>query len=158
MATITMIEPVNTVRLSDAVVVYVRPHNLENATRLGIASFEEARKVQALEVAEASQTDRASQISRSMGRLAELSSDMTADCIIKVVVPEGEVTDKASIREFISNISKTWSEKISTMLESLNQKGIDKYFDVTCINCKHEWKATIEFNPSTFFDNGSSVS
>jgi hypothetical protein len=158
MTTMTTVEPVNAVRLTDEVVVYVRPHNLQNATKLGIASYEEARKVQAMEVSEASQTDRAGQISRSMGRLAELSSDMMADSIIKVVVPECEVTDKASILEFISNISKTWSEKISAMLETINQKGIDKFFDVTCVSCQHEWKAAIEFNPSTFFDGGSSVS
>jgi hypothetical protein len=157
MTTITDVDPVNMVRLSDEVVVYVRPHNLENATKLGIASFEEARKVQAFDE-DTTQTERAAQIGRSMARLAALSSDTTADCIIKVVVPEGEVVDKSSIREFIANISKTWSEKITEMLESINQKGIEKGFEVTCSGCQHKWKAMIEFNPSTFFDNGSSVS
>lgn len=158
MASLTEVDPVNAIRLSDEVVVFVRPHNLENATRLGIAAFEEGRKVQALDVNEATQIERAAQIGRSMARLAALNNDTIADCIIKIVVPEGDVADPASIREFIGNISKTWSEKISAMLESINGKGINKHFDVTCAGCGHTWQADIEFNPSTFFDNDSSVS
>lgn len=158
MATITYVDPVNAVRLSDEVVAFIRPHNLENATRLGIAAFEEGRKVQALDVTDATQTERAAQISRSMARLAGLNSDTIADCVIKIVVPEGEVVDRASIREFVSNISKTWSDKMSAMLETINKKGIEKYFAVTCGTCEHKWNANIEFNPSTFFDNDSSVS
>lgn len=157
-ATMTEIESENAVRLSDEVVVFVRPHNLENATKLGIASFEEARKVQALDAAEADQTARASQISKSMARLGNLNSDTVANCIIKVVIPEGTVNDPPSIHEFMANISKTWSDKIAKTLEALNKKGIDKHFDVVCQSCQHAWKSEIEFNPSTFFDSGSSAS
>jgi hypothetical protein len=158
LSTVTEVAPENVVRLSDEVVAYVRPHNLENATKLGIASFEEARKVQALDVSEADQTTRAAQISRSMARLGDLNSDTIADCIVKVTVPEGTVTDARAIREFIANISKAWSDKISAMLEMINRQGIDKFFEVTCAACGHQWKADIEFNPSTFFDSGSSAS
>jgi hypothetical protein len=156
LAGVTNVAPENIVRLSDDVVVYVRPHNLENATKLGIASFEEARKVQALDANEADQTARASQISRSMTRLGDLNSDTLANCIVKVVVPEGDVTNAKAIREFVANISKAWSDKISTMLETINRQGIEKHFDVKCGACEHEWKADIEFNPSTFFDSASS--
>lgn len=151
----TFVDAENTVRLSDEVVVYVRPHNLANATKLGIASFEEARKVQALDVNNADEAQRATQISRSMERLTGLNSDTVSDCIIKVAIPEGEVGDKRLIREFIGNISKAWTDKISSKLEEINKLGISKNFDVQCTMCQHEWKTDIEFNPSTFFDSAS---
>lgn len=157
-STLVEVPAQNAVRLSDDIVVYVRPHNLENATRLGIASFEEARKVQALEEAEADQMTRAKQISLSMARLAELTSDTTADCIIKVITPDGEVINKENIREFIANISKTWTDKIAKLLDGISEMGIDKHFEMKCASCDHEWRSEIEFNPATFFDPGSSAS
>jgi hypothetical protein len=156
--TLTEVEPENMARLSDDVVVYVRPHNLHNATVLGIASFEESRKVQALDVTDADQATRAAQISKSMMRLSELNTDVMADCIVKVVVPEGTVTNPKMIREFIGNISKDWTEKITATLEKINRQGIDKHFDVECATCQHKFQSEIEFNPSTFFDSASSAS
>jgi hypothetical protein len=158
MATMQTVDAENTVRLSDEVVVYLRPHNLQNATTLGIASFEETRKIQALEAAEADQEKRSQQMSSSIARLSILNNEVMADCILRVVVPEAAVSDPVAIREFMANISKPWSDKISGALEAINNKGIDRHFDITCAACGHEFKTEIEFNPTTFFDPDSSVS
>jgi hypothetical protein len=158
LSTMVAIDAENAVRLSDEVVAYIRPHNLEDATRLGLASFEEARKVQVYDEPDADQVARARQIGQSMGRLAELTNDTSASCIVKVIVPGGEVRDRGSIREFISNIPKPWTDAISKALEEINRKGIDKHFPVKCHRCSHEWQSEVEFNPSTFFEPGSLAS
>jgi hypothetical protein len=37
----------------------------------------------------------------------------------------------------------------------MNEKGIDKHYDVTCSHCGHQWQPEIEFNPATFFASAS---
>ena len=156
MSTMKFIPPENSVRLNEEVVVYIRPYNLLNATKIGTASFEEARKLQALND-DTDPTERAIQINNSMRRITDLTVDAMADCVFKVVVPDNEVCDPHMIREFVKNIGKAWTDGIQAKLDDINECGIDKHYDVKCINCAHEWKAAVEFNPSTFFAASSSA-
>lgn len=151
----TFVESDSPVRLTDEIVVYVRPYNLDNATKLGLASFEEARKLQAVE--EAPAPERTAQVSHSMQRLTAVANEIVADCILRIVVPEGQVTDPQMIRGFMANISKRWTDQIQEKLEEINSRGIDKSYEITCASCEHKWKAEIEFNPATFFEASSSA-
>ena len=150
LTSMTFVDPENVVRLTDDILVYLRPYNLENASIMGLASFEEARKLQAADVSE-DESARSKQINLSMKRITDLSEETTADCIIKIIIPDKEVTDTRHILDFTRNISKSWTEKIQAKLEEINKKGIDKSYDLKCGSCEHEWKSEIEFNPSSFF-------
>lgn len=157
LATTTYIEPENPVRLSDEVIVYIRPYNLANATKAALASFEETRKMQALE--EASDEDKNVQLNKSMTRLSNLTIAMIADCVIKVVVPNAEVIDREQIKGFIENINKTWVQKIEEKLKEINSHGVNKKIQVVCegVNeldstpCNNSWTAEVEFDPANFF-------
>jgi hypothetical protein len=148
-ANMTMVDPENVVRLSDEMVVFLRPYNMTNATTLGVASFEEMRKVQAVETAEPDV--RREQVNSSMQRLSHLATMMMADCIVYIVIPEGNIADPVMIREFLDNVSKEWTDRLQTKLDTMNNAGIDKSYEVTCEKCSHKWKTQIEFDPATFF-------
>lgn len=152
MATMRPIPPENPVRLTDEVVVYVRPMNVENAGKIGIASFEETRKAQALDDDKTIKPDVMQRaLNDSYKRLSLLRVEMTADCIVKIVIPDGEVVDRASIREFLANISQAWVKQIEAKQAEINSLGMDKRIDCTCSKCKHEWQTTLEFDPASFF-------
>jgi hypothetical protein len=148
------VDPENQVRLTDEVIAYVKPYTMHNATTLGMATFEETRLVQALE-GDTNEV-KAAQMNKSMQRLADLMTEVMANCIIKIVIPNDEVTDTDMILQFIQNVSKEWTDKIQFTLDAINKKGIDKGFEITCAECGHEWKSQIEFDPTTFFAHGSS--
>lgn len=149
----------NFIRLSNDLVVYVRPYNLENTTALSLATFEETRKVQAADMNDQLTTEQKShQINVSMQRLSSLNTTLLSKCVVKIVTPEGEVSDPAFIDEFFQNITKTWTSLIEDKLLELNNAGIDKSISVKCsrVTCGHEWKTVVEFDPANFFDTGSS--
>jgi hypothetical protein len=149
----------NIVRLQDDLVVYVRPYDLGCATTLALASYEEARKLQAIDDAGTSTgSERSRAIASSMDRINKINLDMLASCIIKIVVPSAEVSDYPAIVDFIANIKKPWTEKIDNKIKEISTGGIDKSISIVCANekCKHEWKTEVEFNPSNFFDAASS--
>lgn len=156
--TMKTIDEDNPVRLSDDVVAYVRPYTFKDASKLSMATFEETRKVQAID-AEEEPTDekRVTQMKASMDVITKLSSQLLAQCIIKIVTPDAEVTEPAFIAEFMGNITRQWVAKIEETLREMNETGIDKSVKVQCTKpgCEHEWETSLEFDPSSFFGSGS---
>lgn len=145
--------PENPVRLSPEVVAYVRPYNLQIATQIASAAFQETRRVQ---MAESQGEDaKNAAINDSFRRMTEMTTHMTAASIERVVVPESVVTDPAAILEFLQNIPVEWDKKIEEALKALNEMGMDKSIAVVCESCSHEWTTQVEFDPSSFFGQGS---
>lgn len=143
------------VRLTSEIIAYLRPFNLQNATRMSLVAFEQTRKLQGL--ADADETSRVRAVNESYDILTQANVSAAADCVIKVVVPEGTVTDKKSISEFIMGSSSDFITKIDDKLREINKMGIDRSIHVVCPNekCKHEWDTEIQFDPTNFFVRGS---
>lgn len=141
------------VRLSPEVVAYLRPYNLGNGTKVALTAFNETRKLQFAE--DQSEEYRTKAINESYKKITALNVEMMADCVMHIVTPEGTVNHPMMIREFLANIPRQWSKKIEKKLKELNDYGIDKRLDVTCSACQHEWKTELEFDPASFFANGS---
>jgi hypothetical protein len=137
------------VRLSADVIVYLRPFTLENSTKISLTTYYEARALQQVE--EASDEVRTAKMNESYHRMARLSSDVTADSILYVAVPEGVVQDRAAIVEFMRNIPSEWTKKIDAALKELGSYGIDRSLAVACPSCQHEFSTQLEFDPSSFF-------
>ena len=148
----TFIDPVNEVRLNNDMLVTVRPHNLASATKIALASYEEARKLQSMEEDD---PDRAETLNQSYQKMSQMNLGAMTDAIITVITPTAQVTDKRFIFDFINNCSQAWVKKIDAKLSELNAKGIDKHVDAVCRNCKHEWAPEVEFDPTSFFGQSS---
>lgn len=151
MSTVTFIDPENPVTLKDDLVVYVRPYTLDIATRAALITFEEVRKLQAIENDE----ERQKATNESFEKMSKLNLDGMADSIVRVISGDLEVTDREYIKEFVHNTSQGWIRKIERKLTEINSKGVDKHVDATCTKCSHEWSPEVEFDPSSFFDQGS---
>jgi hypothetical protein len=144
------------VRLTSEIIAYLRPFNLHNATHMSLVAFEQTRKLQGI-ASTAEESTRIRSINESYDTLTKENVAAAADCVIKVVVPEGTVTDKKSIMEFIIGAPSDYVTKIDEKLREINKLGIDRGIKVACPNeeCKHEWDTEIQFDPTTFFARGS---
>lgn len=161
LATMKTLDSDTTVRLNKDLLIHVRPYNLNNATVMAIASYEEARKLQSLEEQNPKPDSMTlnKEVTKSIQRINKLNLRMISDCIVKIEMPDQVVTDARAIDEFINNVAKPWVEKIDKKLKAINIKGIDKTVNIKCSNkeCGHEWKTEVDFNPSNFFDAASST-
>lgn len=159
MGTMKTVPQETALRYNNDVVVYLRPYNLRNATHISLITFQETRKLQAVEL-DPNSTDatKTAQMDSSLEKIADLQNSMLSECVVKVVTPQGEVTNPRFIADFISNISSAFVNKMSAALKDLNEGyGIEKDLHVQCVNpkCKHQWDTAIEFDPSSFFEVGS---
>ena len=150
-------DPDSSVKLNDEIVVYVRPYNLENATRMALVTFEETRRLQALEAGGSMDgIMRATEVDRTMKKINIANQRTMADCVHTIVIPEGKVSDKNEIYDFILNSPKSMTELIDNKISDLNKSGIEKKISACCISCEHKWETEVEFDPSNFFDAPSS--
>jgi hypothetical protein len=142
------------VRISDEIVVYVKPYSFESKTKLDLATFEEAKLYQYLLDAAMSDEDKTKKFNQSFERIADLNLDMISDCITKISTPVTDVFDPIFIREYVRNSSKDVVKMIRDRLTALSDNGINKELEVVCPNeeCNHEWKTPLTFDPSHFFE------
>jgi hypothetical protein len=148
----TYIDPINDVRISDELVIRVRPYNMGSATKMAITSFNEARKLQSID---AETDERRLAQNESYQKLNVLNLEGIADCIIHITIPTGVVTDRNFIFEFINNTGQSTVKKVEAKILEMNEKGIDKHVDVVCAKCSHAWSPEVEFDPTSFFDLSS---
>ena len=52
--------------------------------------------------------------------------------------------------KLFKNIDKKSADKISDLINEINQVGIKRTFIAKCEKCNHEWENDIDFNPVNF--------
>ena len=144
-------------RLNDDLIVVLRPYTLEVSNRINMAQFEENKLLQLIMKEEHEEKVKVNALATSFDRITNLNLEALSECVIKVITPEGEVTDPKSIKEFMNNISREFIKKIKDKLQELNDYGLPKSINVECENekCKHEWETAVVYDPSSFFVSGS---
>lgn len=151
---LTKVRPLNgetMIRLSPEVIVEVRPYTVRSVNALTRMTFTEARRIQAIEDAE----ERSQAASEGIQKVGVLENALLADCVVKITIPDGAVTSKEYIVQFLENIPSVWHTKIRDAVAKLNQGGLDRSLQLRCTACEHEWETQIEFDPSTFFGQSS---
>jgi hypothetical protein len=152
MSRMTFVPEVIELRLNSSLVVHLRPYSMGSSVRTALGTFNEARKLQQFDE---NSEERTKVLNESFKKLSEINLEGIADCIIDVVSPNGIVTDRGFIFEFVCQTDQKTIKKIEKKLIEINQMGIDKKLDATCIKCSHEWSPEIEFDPSSFFEQSS---
>lgn len=140
------------VRLSNEVVVYLKPFDLVTSTQIGTATFQEARKIQIMDQSDAPEEEKQKALTESFKIISHMNTKSIVRSIMLVLVPEGQVTDKNHIFQFMSNIPAEWTKKIEEQMKIINETGIQKKQMVVCKKCEAEFETTIEFDPSNFFE------
>lgn len=155
LGTMTYVDEDEIVHCNNEVAVHVRPYNLNNASQIAFSAFEESRMLQNLDQNTAQDEEgrklRYEKMTESLQKLKDVEARVVADCVTKVVVPDGEVSDKQEILDFIENTSKSWKEMIEKRVSEMNNHGIDKSIHIQCTNCSHEWDTQMEIDPTSFF-------
>ncbi len=143
----------NFVRIGDDLVIYLRPQNLESATKVSLASFEETSKLRNFDLENATNLEISQTKLDSYERLSKVSIDSISDCVLYVSTPQGNVHDRAFLNEFIINADKTTFKLIDDKVTELSQAGVFKDgIDLECPHCQHKWNTPITIDPSSFFE------
>ena len=141
----------NTDIVVDPLTVHVRPYTYKEVTKTALKSMEQQRIFQVINDDTLSDEIKLEKFGASFLKLTELTVDVIADCITSIDAPDGSVSDKAMIKEFIANCSKDIFQKIQDHVIQMKELIEFKAQDVTCGECSKSFSLPVTMDQSNFF-------
>lgn len=140
------------VNLDNGLSIFVKPYGFPELLKGLHAQFEQSKITRAMESDKISDEDRLKLFSNAFKEIAVTTYALMCNSIIKIIDESNNinVSDKKNIEEFLQNIDKKSSDKISDLIKEINLIGIKKTFLAKCEKCEHKWDSDIDFNPVNF--------
>jgi len=135
----------------DPLTIHVRPYTYKEVTKTALKSMEQQRIFQVINDDTLSDEIKLEKFGASFLKLTELTVDVIADCITAIDTPDGSVSDKAMIKEFIANCSKDIFQKIQDHVVQMKELIEFKAQNVTCGECSKQFSLPVTMDQSNFF-------
>ena len=102
--------------------IHIRPYSYRELTRTSIKTLEQQRIFNIISDESISDEDKLDKFGKSFVKLTELTVDAIANCISSIDSPDGSVSDKEMIKEFINNCAKDMFDKVSTHITDMKDQ------------------------------------
>jgi hypothetical protein len=135
----------------DPLTVHVRPYTYKEVTKTALKSMEQQRIFQVINDDALSDEQKLEKFGASFLKLTELTVDIIADCITAIDTPDGSVSDKAMIKDFIANCSKDIFQRIQDHVVQMKERIEFKAQNVTCGECNKQFNLPVTMDQSNFF-------
>lgn len=136
-------------------VIHLRPYTYKEVTKTAIKTIEQQKIFNIVNDDSISDEDKLEKFGESFVKLTSLTVDVITGCIDKIETPDGIVTDKVMIREFINNSDGEVFRKISDRINQLKDELSLKASNVKCGECEHEFGIELSMDQANFFALGS---
>lgn len=141
---------VDTVNI-DPLTVHIRPYSYREITKASIKTLEQQRIFTIINDENMSDEEKMEKFGKSFVKLTQLSVDVVVDCISKIETPEGSVSDKAMIKEFIDNTTSEIFDKISKHVSDIRDQIELKAQEVECSECHSKFSLPVSMDQANFF-------
>ena len=140
----------------DELKIKLKPPAYFSVNRNSQIMFEEQRILQAINDETVPEATRTIRFNEHMSKLISLNIDSLTASTQYIETPDGlKVTDENFIRDYYANASTGAVKAVRERLDSLSEEATLPKVQVQCESCEATYDMSIEFNYSTFFDQGS---
>lgn len=131
--------------------IKIRPYDYKESTKAAIKAIEQQRIFTTVTDDTLSDEEKLDRFGQSFVKLTELTVDVVCGCITSIETPEGTVTDKAMIEEFINNTSGEIFNKINDHVIGMKNQIELRTQTVACDSCEHQYEINVTMDQSNFF-------
>ena len=131
--------------------VHLRPYTYREMSNTSIKTMEQQRIFSIVNDDSMSDEDKIAMFSDSFSKLTDLTVDVVATCISKIITPDGETDDSNLIKEFINNCPSDVFDTISKHLNVQRDNLEIKPQHVQCGECSGEYLLPVTMDQSNFF-------
>jgi len=135
----------------DPLTIRVRPYSYQEITKTSIKTLEQQRIFNIINDDQISDEEKMDRFGKSFVKLTELTVDVIGDCISTISTPDGDVSDKKQIKEFINNCSKDVFDKISKHVTGIKEQMEMKVQNAECEECHKQFDLPVTMDQSNFF-------
>ena len=131
----------------------IQPQTFKDLNLASMITFEQQKIINVVGNSELSQEDKVAQFQSSFDKLTDLNISTLVACIRSITVEDGTVVkEKELIKDFLTHADRKTYEGIRELvMETLKANALDPA-PVTCEECQKEYKISMEFNQSNFFE------
>lgn len=146
------LDPEYVVNMENGLSIFVKPYAFPELLKGLHSQFEQNKLARAVDSDTISDEKRSEIFGKAFKDIAVTKFELMCSGIIKIVDEANNinVVDKKFIKEFLQNTDKKSIDKISDLIDKINQIGIKRTFTATCDKCTHQWESEIDFNPVNF--------
>lgn len=135
--------------------VNIRPYSYKEMSKTALKTLEQQKIFSIVNDNNMADELKIEKFGESFVKLTQLTVDVVVGCIESIESPEGIVTDKKMITEFIENSPSDIFTKISDHVNTMKERMALKAQDVECAECHHNWTVDVSMDQTNFFGNGS---
>lgn len=140
---------------TDQLIMKLRPYSYKELTTAAIKTFEEQKIIAIVNDQELSEEEKVEKFGQSFVKLTAMTVDIVVNSIVSIETPEGIVTDKDMIKEFMENTSSEIFNKVNNQVKDMKELMSLKAHDVLCNECQHKFTIEITMDQTNFFAVGS---
>ena len=138
------------VRLTDELVVNLRPYTMDDNALLTNAEYQESYTLKMLQSATLNEEQRTKAINSSIMKIVKIRAGLIKNAILSIVTPTQTVTDKKYIEEFLNNVPNNFVQKINDKMSEISKLGLPDTTSHTCSHCHKEMVVPFMFDPASF--------
>ena len=135
--------------------VHIRPYSYKEVSRAAIKTLEQQKIFSVVNDESMPDEEKIEKFGESFVKLTQLTVDVVAGCITKIITPEGEVSDKKLISEFVENAPSDIFNSINDRVMAMKDQLSLKAQNVECTECNHTWSVEVQMDQTNFFGKGS---
>ena len=135
--------------------IHFKPLNYREQNSNNMLQFQDQKMLEALPNADMDEAEKLRLLTEAFSSLSELTINAISDSISMVKTADEVVVDKTHITEYIKNCEAKMFTKIRKKIEDIKQLGEIEPLQITCNDCKHEYKTPFTMNVANFFESGS---
>ena len=135
--------------------IQLRPRPYFEVNKTNMLAFEQQKILEVLNVSGLEKSEQAEQISKIVEKIVESGIEGIAAGTEYIELPNGDrVSNRQHIKEFYNNAENEVIRSIQSKNTDLIESSKPKDFNAECSECQHQYKVAIEFDYSSFFDQG----
>ena len=135
--------------------LFFRPLSYMNVNENNQTQFDEQKILQMLPDATISDADKMQALSDAMKKITEMTVKTLAQSIAAIKTPSAMVNEPKYIKELLQNCDSSLFAKIREHITAIRTNSEMKPFDISCPECKHEYKQSITLDMASFFEPAS---
>ena len=133
----------------------IRPYTYKELTKIAIKTFEQQKLIAIVNDDELSDEEKVEKFGESFVNLTGMTVDVVVNCIDSIETPDGTVTDKAMLKEFMENTSSEIFNLVNDQIKEMKDIMALKAEGVECEECHHKFTLEIAMDQTNFFVVGS---
>ncbi len=135
----------------DPLTIYIKPYTYKEVTKNAIKSIEHQKIFSIINDKTLSDEEKIERYSDTFSKLTELTVNIIAGSIEKIVTPEGEVSDRTLINDFIDNAPREIYQAVQDRLATMKDRLEVKSQEVECTECHKKFNTQLTLDQANFF-------